>query len=447
MAEAWFRNPVHHASALIDASALRVVWHRGLLIKRRISPVNHARVHFPTPLPWRVLSVGSQGALEWTPASRNDHDAVACYPVWHYGEDLDRLEALAAGKEDPSPWGDPYFAPRPGQERRVVVVGWPVITSHVGRQFMTLLGEMQADHPEAIIHLFEARYFRTAFGYGLGAADLEPAIEARFGRVMLPNGRNPHYGTLKQSQWEWVHLLGFSLADLESAEGRTAYNIASSVWAAEHFQTNALYNNRTDLEPGAIDAIEAPERTARRSISRYRKATVGDKVACDYCSLFDGCKLARVGGVCTLPDSETLALTKYFKSRDSDRIIDGLGDLLAKQSERAEWALDGERSAGEVDPNVTRLLNSIFDGGVKLAKLINPSLVGPKVAVQINNQSVTAMNPASLMAALVRELEEQGVPREEITPEMVMKLVGRPEPDAIEVLSRAAEEGQDDESL
>ncbi len=137
--------------------------------------------------------------------------------------------------------------------------------------------------------------------------------------------------------------------------------------------------------------------------------------------------------MCIVPGSEPVELAKFFKTRDSGEIIEGLGTLLAAQTRRLEHALEAEESKGELHPETTKIINTLFDRGVKLAKLVDPALAATG-AVRLNlnigdtnNLQINASTPQALMAAIVDEFVRRGIPRENITPEMVMKVFESPE--------------------
>jgi hypothetical protein len=69
-------------------------------------------------------------------------------------------------------------------------------------------------------------------------------------------------------------------------------------------------------------------------------------------------------------------------------------------------------------------MGQVFDQGVKLAKLLEPQRFSPGSKVQVNvgaggAAAVSGANPSQLVAAIFRQLEQQGIPRDKITPEMV----------------------------
>lgn len=130
-------------------------------------------------------------------------------------------------------------------------------------------------------------------------------------------------------------------------------------------------------------------------------------------------------------------LSVYFKTRDVGTVLEGLGEMMAVGADRLQRGLEVEQELAEIDPEVTKIYDSLFDKGVKLAKLLDPSLARPNVGVVVNNQGGqtgilnTGPTPKVLVANIVRELEAQGIPREHITPEIVSRVLGRG--DAIDV--------------
>ena len=116
-------------------------------------------------------------------------------------------------------------------------------------------------------------------------------------------------------------------------------------------------------------------------------------------------------------------LAEFFKTRDASKVIDGLGYLLGKQADRVEAAMADEALEGEMSPDVTRMINGLFDRGVRLAQLNDPRLKGgPQVSVSLTQNAVghiTQGSPQQLAAGVVAELESRGVRREDITAELI----------------------------
>lgn len=427
MTEIWFRNPHNYVRELAEVGEpYRIAWDRGILIKKRIDANKHAELYFGTDADWRALVIGNQGTAEVGP----DHglsDPVAVYPTWEYGEDFDLLEEMVA-----NPWGEdeqvcsadvpPDQRPVWGQEHRVVIAKLPDAGLTSSRPFYRLLKELQEDNPECIIHIHGSYSYRMMFGMGYASADFEPRGDAAKGSVYIPAGKRMNYAKTVGCQ-QWVHLLGFSTVDLKIPRNRCIYNIRSAQWAAEHFNENVKFKTVQNQTPDP-DAKTVTIPTTASSRTKSLVAQPGDKEICDECSLATSCKYYRQGAVCSVPGTENSSLAKYFQSRDSGHIIDALGTVLAAQTKRLERGMEEEDEFGELNPEVTKIMNQLFTNGVKLAKLVDPTLTKPMV--QINNGAAGAVagsNPKQLMAAVVRAIEDTGVKREDITPDMVESML------------------------
>lgn len=430
--EVWFRNPHSYIRELVECGQYNIVWDRGTLVKKRIDANKHAELYFGATFPYRLLLVGDQGAAELD-AEHTLENPKAVYPVWSYGEDLHLLEnylAYPAG-------GDPVVCatkgvppdelPVLGQEHRVVIKNLPAGNLSVGRTMLRTLKELQEDYPEAIMHIHGTYSWNTAFGIGLKSADVDPRMIASKGRVTLPMGNEvPYEKTFNKSRW--TKQLGYMPADLAVPRVRCMFNIKSALWAAEHFQELFRYrSNRDGLETDITtpDAQYNPPQT--KYIAVMSKAKPGDKFTCNTCSLMDECKYARDGAVCSVPGAEPNELSSYFGTRDSGIILDGLAILMKSQVKRYERGMQDEMVNDELDPEVTKIQVSLFDQGVKLAKLIDPQLrSGPKIGINIGGGSAVQVNsggnPRQAIAAAMKELEQRGIPRDQITPEMMQDL-------------------------
>ena len=151
-------------------------------------------------------------------------------------------------------------------------------------------------------------------------------------------------------------------------------------------------------------------------------------------------------------------LAEQFNTRDVNTIIGGLGNLLAKEADRAERFLKAEEQS-EVDTGnleravdtglsneVTKIIHGLFDRGNKLAKLLDPRLAGgAKVAINVgaqNAQIVAGATPQQLVAATVAELQAEGYTMDQITPELIKAKLGiaNDAPVAIEATATAIPE-------
>jgi hypothetical protein len=217
---------------------------------------------------------------------------------------------------------------------------------------------------------------------------------------------------------QWVNLLGMSVTDLKIPRNRCIFNIKSALWAGDHFAEKVNFKSKGTVQVDPDSPITKLPTTRHFQTNSTAVKQEGDMIACDTCSLSEGCKHYREGAVCTVQGSETNPLAKLFNSRDSSRIIDGLGTILAAQTERLERGMNLEEEDEVLDPEVTKIMNQLFTNGVKLAKLIDPSLSKP--LVQINNgKAVAGASPKEFVAIAVRALEDQGIKREDITPELL----------------------------
>jgi len=435
MTEVWFRNPHDYIKELIEVGVGLVAWDRGLLVKRNIDPLKHANLYFGNAIQFRTLLVGEQGTTEYRNGDQPGKP-TAVYPTWCYGEELSLLEEILE-----QPPGNDLVAcndhsvpielrPVWGQEHRVVITDIPRLTTGPGRKFLSVLRTLQEDYPQAIIHLHGLYGFRSAFGMGFGAADIEPRTAAQKGKLHFPSGKELPFERAVAHP-EWVLLMGFNPVDMKIPRNRCMYNIKSAMWAGENY--NKIFNFRT--RPLGTDIIDVASSNAdyqpltNNRVLMHNKLAVaeGDKFECNSCSLALNCKYYRDGAVCSLPgEQETNDLAKMFKTRDSSQIIDGLGTLVAANTRRLERGMKEEAVFGDVDPNVTKLLGSVFTQAIQLAKLVDPNLRGG-ARVQVNvgaggAAAISMANPKQLVATAIRELESQGIPRDQITPEMIKGL-------------------------
>jgi len=430
--EVWFRNPHLYVRECEELGVQDIAWDRGFLMKFNIDPSRFMTLYYGRGKPWRNLLIGEQGATEYTYLSPQMPTAV--YPVWTYGDNLSFLEDALANPvgDDPALCADPDTAiglrPVLGQEHRVVVTGLPSVNNGPVKKFLRVLAQLQQDHPEAIIHVHAMYSFQFMFGLGFGAVDVDPRTDAKKGKIILPMGKAMKYEQATQYP-QWVSLLGFRLHDLKIPRKRCMYNMKSALWAGAHYQEQIKFVSRGYV-PVDPDAALVPPPSNNRIMVRNVKPQPGDKFACDLCSLQTTCKYFRTGAVCVVPDSEPKELAQYFHTRDSDTIIEGLGTLLAAETRRLKRGMEMEEIEGKLDPEVTKIIVKLFDQGVKLAKLVDPSLrANPTVNFKLtqNNATIQAATPQQLMAAVVAELEARGVPRAAITPDMVQRILEQPD--------------------
>lgn len=427
--EVWLRNPRAYIREIVEVRQLLIVWDKGSLVKHSIDPVKFCDLHVPADQHYRMLVIGNteQGCAELSRGGHPDEpDAV--YPVWSAtDEDISVLEELIQYPpgEDADVCGDESVerAHRPvlGQEHRIILTDMPKLNTGPGRKMIRVLSELQDEYPDAILHLHGTYSWRAMFSASFRSVDFDSRTQAAKGMVFLPNGKQVrHEATTSFPQW--VTLLGYNPVDLAVPRNRCMYNMKSALWAAKHYNENFRFKSKGDHTPD-VDApdVKVTPVTAKAKGLNYKS---GDKFTCDTCSVQNACKYYRQGAVCSVPDSEPVKLASFFNTRDSDTIVEGLGILLAAQANRLERGMQDEEFGDELDPEVSKMINSLFSNGTKLAKLTNPELAGgTKVGVFVNGgqgASVAVGSSASqLTAAIVQELEAKGIPREDITPEMI----------------------------
>lgn len=432
--EVWFRNPDNYIRELVECGEYKIAWDRGYLVKKRIDPEKHASLYFGQTYPYRLLLVGEQGTAELD-STHGVNNPKAVYPTWAYGEDAALLEEIIARPvgEDVKCCLDTSVPPdqRPvfGQEHRVVVIEPPNAASGPGRKFLRYLKELQEDYPDCIIHVHGLYGWRPAFGLGFRAADVEPRTAAQKGRVHLPSGKEEKFEQVVKHP-QWVTALGFKPVDLSVPRVRCMYNIKSAVWAGANYEKLNRFPVRSSASTVPNAELPDSQRVAHEVkspfIGKMPEQRDGDMFHCNTCSLQDKCRYFREGAVCSVPGADPTDLSKYFKTRDSEMIIDGLGTLMAAQTRRLEAGMAMEEDFGELDPEVTKIMNSLFDHGVKLAKLINPALNRPGVNINVGAGGAAAVgfsSPQQLIGAAVRELEARGIRREDITPQMIEGLL------------------------
>lgn len=425
--EVWFRNPHDYIRELVEVGECNVAWDRGMLVKKHIDPIKHAELYFGNAFDWRVLAIGQQGTAEYTPGCTFDTpDAV--YPTWAYGEDSTLLEEMIefpigedeAACKDFTVTGDER--PVKGQPHRVVITDVPDTRTSQGRSFIRYLKGLQEDYPECIIHLHGTYGYKIAFGMGFRAADVEPRTTAQKGRLHMPAGSILKYEELRKNP-KWAAALGFSVSELEVPRNRCMFNIKSAIWAGKYYDQMFKFKTRGEGSGDytSSDNDHVPAETREYKSRNFKE---GDKLLCDTCSLQNNCKYFRSGAVCTVPGAEPVRLSKYFNTRNADDIIDGLSLVVAAGANRLERGMKTEEVLDEVDPEVSKMMNQVFDQGVKLAKLLEPGRFSTGAKVQVNvgpggSAAVASADPRQLVAATIQALVQQGYPRDQITNEMI----------------------------
>lgn len=354
----------------------------------------------------------------------------------------------------------------PGQRRMVAVV-CPALSR--APSFWTSLASVSSLSEGSCALHFMAKNNRNSnllpskYGQMFGGLFESASFLPNGKTITVPNGASVETGDVwdRPGIREWLHVVGFELEDVclsgpLGVRNRRALSLASTLWASRNWNDDV---SRLEIPPddpdwavkvaefGAIpevlEAMPAAKVAVRRKGSASPKAALGDMIACNSCTLFDQCRLARVGAICTLRESDMGELAEFFKTRDANRVIEGLGQLLGKQADRVEAAMADEahadpEEAAALRDDVTKMIHGLFDRGAKLAMLNDPRLKGgPQVQVSLTNNAVgqiTQGSPQQLAAGVVAELEARGVRREDITPELIARELGIGDTDVVDAV-------------
>lgn len=430
--QVWFRNPHNYIRELVECQAINICWDRGLLAKRRIDPYKHIETYFAMRQDWRLMLIGEQGSAEYRYG--DSVNPVGVYPTWDGVEDelavLEEMMQYPLG-EDADACNDPSLKlderPVANQEHRVVVTNLPSLNTGPGKALGRKIKELQEDYPDCIVHIHGTYSWRFNFGMGFRSADVDPRTNAGKGKVTLPNGKEMIAERAIITP-QWVNLLGMSVVEIsKEPRKRCIFNIKSAVWAGDNFMENVAFKSKGYSKVDVEAKVHSPAVVANNK--PYTSPTLPiqptDKISCDTCTLSNSCKFYREGSVCSVPGSEPASLAAYFGTRDSDTIVEGLAQLQKVGARRLEKGIRDEEMYGELDPEVTKMMNQLFTQGEKLAKLVDPTLrQGPQVQVNVGGAVGSgASTPNQVMGGIIRELEARGVPRDKITPEMVTSLI------------------------
>jgi hypothetical protein len=447
----WLRNPHLHFRDAIASGYSRFVYTRAQCTTARLDAVSWLRKNtMSADVKAELLLIGPQGAAHydvWT----SHREPKAVYPVWQPNRPLGELQDLMMSpiaemdqKEfDTLP---PGLRPNPAQQHMVVIDKLPAIIHGTTRKLVQDIRMLAASNPNCKLHLHGIQHFPTMFQFGFGSVDFDPTYPTMQAiRLFLPNGMILH--DKNKPEWaayeDWITMLGFQFRQVvRDKRVLTAFNIRSADWASRWFTDDLRIKMRyqptfdDQMRPRAdYRPSESTLRNGRRLITVARRSLLimnenkqADFFLCDGCIYRTSCKFARANSVCTYQGAETVGLAETFGSRHADTIITGLSDLLKMQADRTERSIESEDDQGEVNPEVTKQINALFKNGVMLAKLLNPELNGKGVTVNVGVNgnaavAVAASDPRQLVANAVAALERQGIPRNEITPDMIKLLL------------------------
>ena len=438
--ELWFRNPPPYVPQLKQVvTKANVVWDIAYLRHNNIDPFMFMHMEFGYS-DWQYIIVYQEE--RYATLFDKKRVAVAEFPLWHASEDSidDLIDFLEHGDEDED-----------DEDRRVFITGFDLYRK---KSQLFEIAELVKSYPDVKVHYFNSYSFVAIFGLGFTSGDYAPREEAAKGNIMLPSGKVVLNSGIEEAKF-WVESLGFNIAELKTdRNARIRFNIVSATWAAQHF--NKLPEFKSKIRYIPIDSTVGKEVLKNTAPLRRRSLSIidTDKKACDFCSLWNDCRYFREGSVCTLPGSDYNEIAENLGTRNAFQIADGIGKLLQLNVERISDARTVEKARNtsalhsvvsgdedddedetrrrpkskyqsQIDPELTKLIDSTIKHGVALANLYqkpDPEKNG-KVVVVINGTEgggAAQLNasPAvtrELASRAVAELESSGVARDDIT--------------------------------
>ena len=414
----------------------------GLLRKVRNTPHKMMNMSF-RGMAWELLVEDEDFVALYKSSSTEDgNEPEALWPIFNAKKlDLEDLIAYCkypwGEREDlfgENDWGANELHPVPGQPHVV----W--VRNTIGASWLSILEQLQEEY-KVKFGLAQTIAFSAAFGGLFDYAAIDHNAITTKKHALLPSGKR-----IKDIRAELprvasvVRSMGFDYKSvMEDFEQLRLFNIASTQRAALTWKADGDAKRVKDktfkVEPEAPRAVAVKQNMRTRPpANMLQKSGKFDGILCNTCSLWRSCPQYREGEVCAVPGSDGRRLAKMFGSRDPSKIIDALGEWNTKMAERALDALDDEMPTEDkaLDATVTTALNQVFANGVKLAKLVDPTLNGGvqlNIGAQANGRAAVqaaAMrvqkgeaNERELAATVIAELEADGHARADITEQMV----------------------------
>lgn len=377
-------------------------------------------------IPWEFVTVTSDTAKIHT------HDRITDAPVWELFKDSgDRLRELAAA-------GEPKVFIRIPQEKGPLKTASPE-----SKRALRDLWEVALDCPSTTLIAFGGYSPVVMWQMGLHGAALSFRDEhGRDRPEWTPFGREQT--ARPSSHWSDHELLTHRAMAKRKIYRSMVFAKYIPVYVKEYYEGITRIKTPEQFVKSALDNIrKLPEKTFFQSTGkRLPPELAGDKILCDTCSLQYACRIYKERSVCALPGKEFTRIAEFFGTRDSDDIIDGIGEILKFQADRFEQAIEREenriaecKSNGDpvpdLDPEINKMANDLQKNAERLAKLVNPLLTRPQVAIQQNfgkdatpaigeKQPAPEWTPKQLSGA-ARELEAAGVSREQQTIDMIQQ--------------------------
>ena len=452
--EWWVFNPGPRLDICLDEGVYDFVFHQKTYQFKKnmaISPRKHLAM-LAQNYPWRAMLVDYHEAVTLLYTAERGWDAPAgVFPMWSARNDTESLTRLLDQyPESPDPVGTftgtnaPACAV-PGQEQRVIICNFPKMPSQWEYVFRDLV-DVKREYPHITFHLNGQKSIPRTLATGVDSFDHPVTIDwiGDQPRLLLANG-----GLLDEKKYredgdhrKWAKLVGIEARTIFETPMRVkksrrmyTFNLRSLKWAFANYETvwSMRVVDETEVDTDEPDASWIPVDLSYRP----RTQEITDKWICDLCSISHRCPFFRPGAICIVDDTEAANLADKFKTRNSRDIIEGLGVLLAASVTRASNAVATEQDYNRThpdeprfNPEVTRMLATVFDEGVTLARLVDPNLNGSGKGKKVINvgiaaQGVAASSPQELAAGFVQELEASGYDINDMTPDQAKEYLSR----------------------
>lgn len=447
----WIRNPISILNTALAEGVRQFTWHRGIIEKRKMNIISHMR-RTCAGFDVKYMLIGREGTAEYNLLTSYTQP-LAVYPTWCWGDSLDELlhllrnpvganPDLCANEEIP-----PQVRPVLGQKHRIIISNLPPSHGAEGKHAFSLLDMLQDTFPQAELFVSGPSSLAVLFGRSFRAVDFDPAWSSGGNILLLPSGAKVTKPELYPLYQRWVELVGFRMTDIATRQGRIHFAMRSARWASRRFKYDYALDRIYEptlletMQPTKVFQPKPGKRADFKNADTGRIAalaggltsTRADMALCNECIFQISCTTYRADSICNRKGSEFVGLSEHFGTRDPDKIIGGLAELLRMSAERLEGAMEKEKVDEEPNPEVTRQINSVFKNSTQLAKLLDPERLGGGTKVSVNVgvgpggvaaiQAVSFSNPKELTSAAVKALEAYGIPREKITGEMITGLL------------------------
>ena len=442
MKKLYIRNPHLFAGPFARSGFRAASFDKGAAILRKLNLPKFMDMRFPSHDDWEALVVNPDACAEYKKGDKMGHPS-AVYPAWTPLQTYDALrsyckfpvgEDLSLTQDESIP---PDMRPVPGQPHKVILYNPGRGDSAEGMMAIAQIEEIHREYPDVEFIWQGVSSYKTIFTSSVQSAVYDIWRISKLGSLCPP--RSARRLTVDEvlanpdEHRSWLREIGYDVSSLGGVQRNCEINLASVRWAQlNYLKMQQLYDA---VEVGPLGEIPEDEvLSARASLARGpRSISPTDGVLCDACTLAPVCGWYREGLVCGVPKREYSKLAKTFGTRDAGVIIDGLIKLGEIQADRVAADLEEEEVTGRRSAETDRRLRMLTDHGIKTAKLIDPSLNGKGVQVNVGvvgaggSTSVgiggISRTPQELVSSMVRELEARGVPREDITGEAIMGLL------------------------